>query len=73
MVNITFVWGWGGGGVVLFGTSKQPDKQAQLAQSVEHGTLHPRVVGSSPTLGVTFKIEKTKKPYTTRRDMLLMI
>ena len=27
---------------------------ARLAQSVEHGTLNPRVVGSSPTLGVTF-------------------
>ena len=26
-------------------------KQARLAQSVEHGTLNPRVVGSSPTLG----------------------
>ena len=24
---------------------------ARLAQSVEHGTLNPRVVGSSPTLG----------------------
>ena len=27
---------------------------ARLAQSVEHGTLNPRVVGSSPTLGVCF-------------------
>ena len=27
---------------------------ARLAQSVEHGTLNPRVVGSSPTLGETF-------------------
>ena len=27
---------------------------AQLAQSVEHGTLDPRVVGSSPMLGETF-------------------
>ena len=26
--------------------------QARLAQSVEHGTLNPGVVGSSPTLGV---------------------
>ena len=26
-------------------------QQARLAQSVEHGTLNPRVVGSSPTLG----------------------
>jgi hypothetical protein len=26
---------------------------ARLAQSVEHGTLNPRVVGSSPTLGET--------------------
>ena len=25
---------------------------ARLAQSVEHGTLNPRIVGSSPTLGV---------------------
>ena len=25
--------------------------QARLAQSVEHGTLNPRVVGSSPTSG----------------------
>ena len=24
---------------------------ARIAQSVEHGTLNPRVVGSSPTLG----------------------
>ena len=29
-------------------------KQARLAQSVEHGTLNPRVVGSSPTLGGLF-------------------
>ena len=28
--------------------------QARLAQSVEHGTLNPGVVGSSPTLGATF-------------------
>ena len=27
---------------------------ARLAQSVEHGTLNPRVVGSRPTLGGTF-------------------
>ena len=27
---------------------------ARLAQSVEHGTLNPRVVGSSPTLGEVF-------------------
>ena len=26
---------------------------ARLAQSVEHGTLNPRVVGSNPTLGET--------------------
>ena len=26
-------------------------QQARLAQSVEHGTLNPRVVGSSPTSG----------------------
>ena len=30
--------------------------RARLAQSVEHGTLNPRVVGSSPTLGVTFAV-----------------
>ena len=29
---------------------------ARLAQSVEHGTLNPRVVGSSPTLGEVFFI-----------------
>jgi hypothetical protein len=27
---------------------------ARLAQSVEHGTLNPGVVGSSPTLGANF-------------------
>ena len=27
---------------------------ARLAQSVEHGTLNPRVVGSSPTSGAPF-------------------
>ena len=27
---------------------------ARLAQSVEHGTLNPRVVGSSPTSGAHF-------------------
>ena len=32
---------------------------ARLAQSVEHGTLNPRVVGSSPTLGD--KVFLTKK------------
>ena len=31
-----------------------PYKYARLARSVEHGTLNPRVVGSSPTLGVLF-------------------
>ena len=35
--------------VTLFGTIV-----ARLAQSVEHGTLNPRVVGSSPTLGVDY-------------------
>ena len=30
--------------------------QARLAQSVEHGTLNPRVVGSSPTLGAFFSL-----------------
>ena len=28
--------------------------KARLAQSVEHGTLNPRVVGSSPTSGAPF-------------------
>ena len=28
---------------------------ARLAQSVEHGTLNPRVVGSRPTLGRSFE------------------
>ena len=32
---------------------------ARLAQSVEHGTLNPRVVGSSPTLGAKiFSLER---------------
>ena len=32
---------------------------ARLAQSVEHGTLNPGVVGSSPTLGATkYMIER---------------
>ena len=30
------------------------DVKARLAQSVEHGTLNPRVVGSSPTSGAPF-------------------
>ena len=38
---------------------------ARLAQSVEHGTLNPRVVGSSPTLGGSFEhkitIEKSSE------------
>ena len=33
---------------------------ARLAQSVEHGTLNPRVVGSSPTLGVNILLPKFK-------------
>ena len=32
----------------------KPVSVARLAQSVEHGTLNPRVVGSSPTLGEAF-------------------
>lgn len=32
--------------------AEPPLLSARLAQSVEHGTLNPRVVGSSPTLGV---------------------
>ena len=32
----------------------RPNIDARLAQSVEHETLNLRVVGSSPTLGVTF-------------------
>ena len=35
----------------FFQVSLQP---ARLAQSVEHGTLNPRVVGSSPTSGDFF-------------------
>ena len=31
---------------------KETTPAAWLAQSVEHGTLNPRVVGSSPTSGV---------------------
>ena len=34
--------------------SKNKLHVARLAQSVEHGTLNPRVVDSSPTLGETF-------------------
>ena len=34
--------------------SKYKLQVARLAQLVEHGTLNPRVVGSSPTLGETF-------------------
>ena len=33
---------------------KEHSSAARLAQSVEHGTLNPRVVGSSPTLGGCF-------------------
>ena len=40
---------------------------ARLAQSVEHGTLNPGVVGSSPTLGALFELHFPKslvfKPY----------
>ena len=40
-------------------------KIARLAQSVEHGTLNPRVVGSGPTLGGSFEhkitIEKSSE------------
>ena len=32
-------------------TARHDTRVARLAQSVEHGTLNPRVVGSSPTLG----------------------
>ena len=32
----------------------QGHRSARLAQSVEHGTLNPRVVGSSPTSGALF-------------------
>lgn len=31
---------------------------AQLAQSVELGTFNPRVVGSSPTLGLNFGVQQ---------------
>ena len=33
---------------------------ARLAQSVEHGTLNPGVVGSSPTLGALFELQFPK-------------
>ncbi len=36
---------------------------ARLAQSVEHGTLNPRVVGSSPTLGEFFLAALNKKSF----------
>ena len=35
---------------------------ARLAQSVEHGTLNPRVVGSSPTLGDHFCLRRSPGP-----------
>ena len=50
-------------GLVLAGTtvsslkrsiSQVTSSNARLAQSVEHGTLNPRVVGSSPTSGDLF-------------------
>ena len=42
--------------VPLDPTERSPPAQssARLAQSVEHGTLNPGVVGSSPTLGDSF-------------------
>ena len=43
------------------------DMAARLAQSVEHGTLNPGVVGSSPTLGDLFC--KSPKNYS----MILVI
>ena len=56
--------GGGGGGwentVMVLTMSTSPvssvdeHQLARLAQSVEHGTLNPRVVGSSPTSGAFF-------------------
>ena len=44
--------------------------RARLAQSVEHGTLNPRVVGSSPTLGerifVSFSIFEVSNKLNNR-------
>ena len=41
----------------LWSAAAPPTQQlAWLAQSVEHGTLNPRVVGSSPTLGALFSL-----------------
>ena len=46
---------------------------ARLAQSVEHGTLNPRVVGSSPTLGeallsVESTVEATQQSHALCMD-----
>ena len=38
------------------GINLRDDLNARLAQSVERWTLNPTVVGSSPTLGVSFVI-----------------
>ena len=45
-------------------------KIARLAQSVEHGTLNPRVVGSSPTMGESFEHKITiEKSSELEREM----
>ena len=43
---------------------------ARLAQSVEHGTLSPRVVGSSPTLGEIL-VERDHNTLKERNDNVL--
>ncbi|KAI8508219.1 hypothetical protein Bbelb_144590 [Branchiostoma belcheri] len=46
---------------------------ARLAQSVEHGTLNPRVVGSSPTLGATVKTERGEQVTTGNRTRVVRL
>ena len=41
-------------GTPLYTTPAMAGTTAQLAQSVEHGTLNPGVAGASPTLGDLF-------------------
>ncbi|KAI8506935.1 hypothetical protein Bbelb_153740 [Branchiostoma belcheri] len=41
--------------------------------SVEHGTLNPRVVGSSPTLGATVKTERGKQVTTGNRTRVVRL
>ena len=44
---------------------------ARLAQSVEHGSLNPRVVGSNPTLGETLA-ERYHNILKERNDKVLL-